>query len=181
VGYLKDNQMSFAYWSFNPNSGDTGGLVGDDWVTPQQAKLDALAPILTGGPPAPIPTISPRATNSPTPASTPVKLSSATPTVTTNGLRAQWELSSSWNAGYTAQLRLTSADRDRNGWTLRWRDPHATSIANAWGMSCTVASGLVTCTGADWARSIPVGQTVTVGVHVNSTGAAPTNLELTVS
>ena len=40
VDYLKANQISFAYWSFNPNSGDTGGLVADDWVTPEQAKLD---------------------------------------------------------------------------------------------------------------------------------------------
>ncbi len=47
VSYLHDQQMSFAYWSFNPNSSDTGGLVADDWVTPQTAKLSALAPLLT--------------------------------------------------------------------------------------------------------------------------------------
>jgi len=46
VPYLHDGGFSFGYWSYNPNSGDTGGLVQDDWVTPQQAKLDALAPLL---------------------------------------------------------------------------------------------------------------------------------------
>ena len=46
VTYLDTQRMSFAYWSFNPNSGDTGGLVADDWRTPQQAKLNALAPLL---------------------------------------------------------------------------------------------------------------------------------------
>lgn len=30
---------NFFYWSWNPNSGDTGGLVGDDWVTLQKDKL----------------------------------------------------------------------------------------------------------------------------------------------
>lgn len=40
------NGMSFAYWSFNPNSGDTGGLVRDDWITPQQPKLDIINPLL---------------------------------------------------------------------------------------------------------------------------------------
>jgi endoglucanase len=45
VRYLADRQISFAYWSFNPNSGDTGGLVADDWVTPQVAKLLALRPL----------------------------------------------------------------------------------------------------------------------------------------
>jgi endoglucanase len=45
VSYLHDRRMSYAYWSFNPNSGDTGGLVADDWVTPQVAKLTALRPL----------------------------------------------------------------------------------------------------------------------------------------
>ena len=38
--------MSFAYWSFNPNSIDTGGLVRGDWTTLQQPKLDLIAPLL---------------------------------------------------------------------------------------------------------------------------------------
>ena len=36
--------MSWMWWSWNPNSGDTGGILADDWVTPIQAKLDLLAP-----------------------------------------------------------------------------------------------------------------------------------------
>lgn len=40
--------MSFAYWSYNPNSGDTGGLVRDDWTTPQSVKLTLLTPLLEG-------------------------------------------------------------------------------------------------------------------------------------
>lgn len=38
-------RMSFAYWSFNPNSADTGGLLQDDWVTVQQPKMNLLAPL----------------------------------------------------------------------------------------------------------------------------------------
>lgn len=34
--------ISFSYWCYNPNSGDTGGLVEDDWVTHQTVKLDLL-------------------------------------------------------------------------------------------------------------------------------------------
>lgn len=40
--------MGFAYWCLNPTSGDTGGLLQDDWRTPQAAKLAALAPLLRG-------------------------------------------------------------------------------------------------------------------------------------
>ncbi|WP_344811005.1 glycoside hydrolase family 5 protein [Microlunatus aurantiacus] len=53
VTYLDTKKISFAYWSFNPNSGDTGGLVTDDWVTPQRDKLEALRPLLGGGAPMP--------------------------------------------------------------------------------------------------------------------------------
>lgn len=39
--------ISFAYWCYNPNSGDTGGLVQDDWTTPQTVKLNLLTNILS--------------------------------------------------------------------------------------------------------------------------------------
>lgn len=41
--YLSDNEIDFFYWCLNPDSGDTGGLLQDDWVTPVQPKLDLLA------------------------------------------------------------------------------------------------------------------------------------------
>ena len=40
--------MSFAYWSWNPNSTDTGGILRDDWTTVHQNKLAALESILIG-------------------------------------------------------------------------------------------------------------------------------------
>jgi len=43
VSYLKSNQMTDQFfWCLNPNSGDTGGLLLDDWSSPSQAKLDLL-------------------------------------------------------------------------------------------------------------------------------------------
>jgi len=35
----------WSFWSWNPDSGDTGGILGDDWQTPNQAKLDYIEPI----------------------------------------------------------------------------------------------------------------------------------------
>lgn len=37
--------ISWTWWSWNPDSGDTGGILEDDWTTPIQAKLDALKDI----------------------------------------------------------------------------------------------------------------------------------------
>jgi len=34
--------ISWTYWSWNPNSGDTGGILADDWRTVNTAKVDPL-------------------------------------------------------------------------------------------------------------------------------------------
>jgi endoglucanase len=40
--YFARNDIDWIYWCVNPNSGDTGGLLEDDWVTPVQKKLTLL-------------------------------------------------------------------------------------------------------------------------------------------
>lgn len=40
--------VSFAYWSLNPNSGDTGGILQDDWITLQSFKLELISMMLSG-------------------------------------------------------------------------------------------------------------------------------------
>lgn len=42
--------LNFTFWSWNPNSGDTGGILLDDWQTLDQAKLDLLGASLTDFP-----------------------------------------------------------------------------------------------------------------------------------
>lgn len=39
--------VSFAYWSLNPNSGDTGGILQDDWTTEQTFKLRLISMMLS--------------------------------------------------------------------------------------------------------------------------------------
>ena len=46
-----DKGISWAWWSWNPNSGDTGGILGDDWTTVDQAKIAALRPLLADASP----------------------------------------------------------------------------------------------------------------------------------
>ncbi len=45
VSYIGQNNLYWTYWSLNPNSGDTGGLLLDDWTSwnePKQAMLDLI-------------------------------------------------------------------------------------------------------------------------------------------
>lgn len=104
-----ENRIAHTFWVLNPNSGDTGGLLLDDWATWDAAKLAMLKPALwqdggkfvsldhqvrlggpgsttgkslgelTGGPTTP-PTPTPTAT--PTPTSTPTSTPTTTPTGT---------------------------------------------------------------------------------------------------
>ncbi len=54
VKFIGDKKLSFAYWSLNPNSQDTGGLLLDDWQTVDGEKQALLSPLL------PAPTIEPK-------------------------------------------------------------------------------------------------------------------------
>jgi endoglucanase len=192
VSYLGSSGMSFAYWSFNPNSGDTGGLVMDDWTTPQAAKLAALSPLLdvneavpvtpgtTATPAQPGTPSTPSATPRPTtprptttstpvppavnpPAVTPVPTSPVAPVIT-----AEWRPQNSWESGYVVELDISSAS-GANGWTVTWSDPTVTGISHSWGMTCTfVAGASVTCTGNDWGAMLAPGQTQRVGVQVTA-------------
>jgi endoglucanase len=44
--YLGTNGLSFSFWSWNPDSGDTGGILQDDWQTVNSDKQSVLAPLL---------------------------------------------------------------------------------------------------------------------------------------
>ncbi len=201
VSYLAEHRTSFAYWSYNPNSGDTGGLVADDWRTPQQAKLNALAPLLpTSGTPGTSTTTTastastsptsttptsetPRATStapaSTTPASTTPR-TTATPTSGGATLTAAWQLGDQWPSGYVANLTLRAPGTAVSSWRVSWADPHARSVSSSWGMTCSVAAGRVTCTGAGWAAVIPARGSVQVGLVVVNDGIAPRSPALTI-
>lgn len=47
VKFIRDRNLSFAYWSWNPNSADTGGILLDDWQTVDQPKQQVLSQLLT--------------------------------------------------------------------------------------------------------------------------------------
>jgi len=44
--YAETNGMSWTFWSLNPNSGDTRGLLLDDWTTIDHPRYDLIRPFL---------------------------------------------------------------------------------------------------------------------------------------
>ena len=43
--YIRRNKLSWVFWSLNPNSGDTGGLLLDNWISVHQKKQEILKQI----------------------------------------------------------------------------------------------------------------------------------------
>lgn len=43
--YIQRNKLNWIFWSLNPDSGDTGGLLLDDWLSIHTAKQDILKQI----------------------------------------------------------------------------------------------------------------------------------------
>lgn len=79
------NGINWTYWSLNPNSGDTGGILQDDWLTVNQNKQAYLNPIefaLDGGGVTGTPTNT--ATTGPTFTPTRTPTATATPLPPTN-------------------------------------------------------------------------------------------------
>jgi endoglucanase len=153
------NAVSFTFWSWNPNSGDTGGILNDDWTTVNTAKQAYLTPYLIPpdggtGPtdPPPAPTVSCRVTY---------------------GVN-------DWGGGFTASLSIANTGTSAiSGWTLAFTFPGSQRISNGWVANWTQAAGSanVTATNLDHNRVIAAGQSVT-GLGFNAsyagTNAAPT-------
>jgi endoglucanase len=71
--YIQARRLHWTFWSLNPNSGDTGGLLLDNWVSVNKEKQDLLKTIQypfidSNSPPAPrtsIPSLIPPMTSTP--------------------------------------------------------------------------------------------------------------------
>ena len=44
--YLRSRGISWTFWAWNPNSGDTGGVLKDDWTTVHAEKMDMLSELM---------------------------------------------------------------------------------------------------------------------------------------
>ena len=139
--------MSFTYWSWNPNSGDTGGILNDDWTTVNQAKQSILQPYL----------IPPSGGSGPDPGPSP-SVSCA----------VAYHVDNSWSGGYTASVTLKNTGTSPlDNWTLGWTAPPGTQITNGWNATLTQSGQQVTAKAPSWAPTLAPGTTATIGFQAN--------------
>lgn len=146
VQYLVERRVNSAfYWSWNPNSKDTGGLLQDDWKTIWPDKLALLKRLWNGGsttvaaarkaPPATVGKAAAAAGNSPARG-------------TDVGSHYTQNIVSDWGAGYCADVEV----RNPLVSTLRWmlELPLQGRITQSWNATITDLGESARFVGVDW-------------------------------
>lgn len=156
--------MSFTYWSWNPNSGDTGGIALDDWTNVNTAKQAILQPYLIapsgGGGPTGGPTDPP--TDPPTGACT-----------------ATYRQVNAWQGGFQGELTVKNTGSGAvNPWSVTWSWPSGVTLGSGWNATVTQSGTTVTAAAPSHAPSLPAGGSVTVGFTANGTASAPGTVKL---
>jgi aryl-phospho-beta-D-glucosidase BglC (GH1 family) len=158
VGYLNgagsslvpgQQGISWTWWAWNPDSGDTGGILNDDWTTVNQAKVSQLQPI-----------------ESPLPASGSTTQPTGT-TVANNMPPAATAVSFSvvndWGSGFQGSITITNGQATAiNGWTLSFDyDRQITQIWNA--VIVSHVGNHYVIQPASWDQTIAAGGNVSFG------------------
>jgi endoglucanase len=171
---------SFTYWSWNPNSGDTGGILNDDWTTINQAKQAILKPYLFGGttgstpsPTTPRPTVTattqPTVTAPPTTAAPSVTATTTTaapttaaPTTGTAACTALVTLQT-WSGGYLGTITVMNTGTSRTPWKVQIDVPTGVRVQNGWNAEVSSSGTTVTAAAPAWNQELSNGEEVSIG------------------
>lgn len=159
VDYMISKDMNnFFYWSWNPNSGDTGGILQDDWNTLWDDKLALLRRLMDGAatpqPTTPIKPTDPTEPSQPAQPSDPEQTTDAsdpetqTPTevtpapiagttvLTSGTCQLNLDIRSEWQNGRVLNLVLhNTGSNDLSGWQVTWRLAEGVVLTNFWNIS----------------------------------------------
>lgn len=171
--------MSFTYWSWNPDSGDTGGILNDDWRTVNQQKQSILQPYLippvagSGGPTG-------GATGSLSPSTSVSPSRSSTPPPPAGGCTATVKIDNAWQGGYQASVTVTNTGSAAlNPWTATWTVPSGVTLSSGWNATVTQSGTTFTAQAPSWAAPLAPGASATIGFTANGPSSpAPAGVEL---
>jgi endoglucanase len=192
MSYMDANGMSFTYWSWNPNSGDTGGIVGDDWYTVNQTKQAILAPSLNppvanGSSPPVSPSASRSASRSPSASASASRSASASasrsasrsPSASTSppppgGCTATYTTVNSWPSGFQGSVTVKAGTASITGWKVTWTLSDGQGITQLWSGALDVSGTSVTVTNAPYNGSLAPNASTTFGFQGTGSASSPT-------
>jgi endoglucanase len=144
--------IDFTFWSLNPNSGDTGGILNDDWTTVNTAKQSILQPYLippTGGGGTPPPPPPPAA------------------------CAVTYRVDSSWPTGFNATVTLKDTGTAAlANWVLTWTAPAGVQLGNGWNATVSQSGQTVTAVAPSWAPTLAAGASWAIGLTSGGPSAA---------
>ncbi|MFH7026508.1 MAG: cellulase family glycosylhydrolase [Heteroscytonema crispum UTEX LB 1556] len=145
VDFIKQKNLTFTYWSWNPNSSDTGGILLDDWKTVYTAKQQLLNTLLS--------------TTSTTPPSSPQ-------------LAVDTILLSEWDVGFCVNLRVSNqGSTPTKNWKLKFA-ANQSQIYQTWNANFVSQGSTYEATPVpDWAKVIQPGQSAEIGYCANKLGS----------
>jgi endoglucanase len=193
IAYLKSTGAGWTFWSWNPNSGDTGGILNNDWTTVNQTKVQALSTIMSPigtqptppptpkptSTPSPVPTPKPTATPSPKPTPKPTATPKPTPTPSATpssspqkiACKVQYTTTSDWGSGFVVDMTVTNTGTQTIGaWKLAWTFAGNQQITNLWNGVLTQNGTTVSVANASYNASIQSGGVVNPGFQAAYSG-----------
>ncbi len=194
VDFIKKNNLSFTYWSWNPNSGDTGGILNDDWITINTAKQQMLSVLLSSpapnvtpsptmkpSPSATSPILAPTATPKPTPTPTPKPGVTPTPAPTTGKVTAAFVINSDVGLRYCGFFDVkNTSNQPISNWKITFQMTQF-QMDGSWNGVYKLSAGQFTVTVPNWAQTLSPQQSMgAIGFCAKKTGVnfAPTNVHV---
>lgn len=182
VQYIQQQKLGFAYWSWNPNSADTGGLLQEDWQTLEADKQALLSKLLPSAPAiarsTPTPTL-PQPPNSRQLSSRPqpnvTKPPSRSPARSSGNpstaLQVKTAIESDWQTGFCNRFQITNRSQTAiQGWQLLFQMQQA-QITQSWNGNFQRQGRQYQVSPPDWARTIQPNQTIDLGFCANKSGS----------
>lgn len=184
--------INWTYWSWNPDSGDTGGILEDDWITVNTAKQAYLTPIefpLGGSTPPSTPTPGTTPTNTPVPTNTttpPTPTPTPRPTSTSTSGQScsvHYVIQSQWAGGMSVAITLTNTGTTTlNNWTLAFTFPNSQqAITQSWNSTYAQSGSQVTLTNTSYNGTLAAGASVSPGFNGTWSGSDPTPTAFTLN
>ncbi|OKH46046.1 glycoside hydrolase [Calothrix sp. HK-06] len=188
VDFIRDKNLSYAYWSWNPNSSDTAGILLSDWQTidaPKQVMLSRILPVKYNPPVS----VALR-TNEPVKQLPLVPVSSPTspsPLSSSSGqLQVTTKIDSDWQSGFCMSFKVGNSNSRRvKNWQLTFNMDKA-AINNSWNGTFKQKGSEYIVTPLDWGRVLEPNQVRDLGFCANklNIGGAdyqPRNVKVTIA
>jgi endoglucanase len=190
---IVEKKLHQTFWVLNPNSGDTGGLLLDDWKTWDEQKYALLKPALWqyggkfvsldhqvplgGAGSATGMSLAARyggGTEPTTSASATPSASVSTPVPPSGACSATYKQTSTWSGGFQGEVTVkNTGTASSRSWTATWTYPAGTAVASLWNGVLSTSGSTVTVRNADHNGALAAGASATFGFVGSGPAATP--------